>query len=61
MTNGVEEKIEHIDQLIYRFMKLQDSMGTRLFPSVYAYIENDDAPKPFFAKQNTFQQSRLMN
>ncbi len=42
-----EDEVEHIDQLIYRFTKMQDSMGTRLLPSLYSYIENDDSPKPF--------------
>ncbi|HDQ15375.1 MAG TPA: hypothetical protein ENN41_11250 [Sediminispirochaeta sp.] len=42
-----EEQIEHLDQFIYRFTKMQDSMGTRLLPSLYRYVEADDAPKPF--------------
>ena len=41
-----EEKIEHIDQFIYRFTKMQDSMGIRLLPSLSAYVEADDSPKP---------------
>jgi hypothetical protein len=38
--------IEHIDQLVYRFTKLQDSMGRRLFPSLFYYLEPelDDIP-----------------
>lgn len=36
-SNLQEEQIEHIDQFIYRFTKLQDSMGTRLLPSLYSY------------------------
>ena len=39
--------IEHIDQLVYRFTKLQDSMGTRLLPSMYTLLENTNDPKPF--------------
>ncbi len=42
-----ENKIEHIDQFIYRFTKLQDSIGLRLFPSIYKYIEDDFSTRPF--------------
>lgn len=44
-----EDVVEHLDQLIYRFTKLQDSMGTRLLPSLYVYVENDNSPKPFLS------------
>jgi hypothetical protein len=42
-----DEVIEHLDQLIYRFGRLQDSMGTRLLPSLYAHVDSNDAPQPF--------------
>ncbi len=42
-----DDMIEHIDQLVYRFTKLQDSMGTRLLPSMYTLLENTNDPKPF--------------
>jgi uncharacterized coiled-coil protein SlyX len=45
--NLEEDTIEHIDQLVYRFTKMQDSMGMRLLPSLYSYVEADDSPKPF--------------
>lgn len=42
-----EMQIEHIDQFIYRFTRLQDSMGKRLLPSIISYIDNDFSPKAF--------------
>ncbi len=42
-----DEQIEHLDQLLYRFMKLQDAMGTRLYPSIYVLVQSDDSPTPF--------------
>ncbi len=42
-----EEEIEHIDQFIYRFTRLQDSMGKRLFPSMISYLDNDYTSRPF--------------
>jgi len=45
--NLTEEQIEHIDQFVYRFTKLQDSMGTRLLPAVYSWLEANSRPMPF--------------
>lgn len=42
-----EEEVEHIDQMIYRFTKLQDSMGLRLFPLVYEFVTGDSRRLPF--------------
>jgi len=36
--NLSDEEIEHIDQFVYRFQKLQDDMGTKLFKSVVANL-----------------------
>ncbi|MDC7235111.1 MAG: hypothetical protein PQJ58_17895 [Spirochaetales bacterium] len=45
-----EEQIEHIDQMIYRFMKLQDSMGRKLFPSLFQILEPEKTDIPFLDK-----------
>ena len=42
-----ESRLEHIDQFIYRFSKLQDAMGKRLFPTLYGLLEEDESPRPF--------------
>lgn len=42
-----EDTVPVLDQFIYRFTKLQDSMATRLLPSLYAYLNADDTPRPF--------------
>lgn len=42
-----DDRVEHIDQFIYRFTKLQDAMGTRLFPSLVTLLDGDDRPRPF--------------
>lgn len=55
-----EEQIEHIDQLIYRFTKLQDSMGTRLLPSMYTLLENNIDPKPFLVILNRLEQLKVL-
>jgi len=41
------EELSFIDQLIFRFSKLQDTMGVRLFPSLLSYLGEDIQGKPF--------------
>jgi hypothetical protein len=36
-----DESIEHIDQLVYRFTKLQDALGAKLFPLVVSFLRED--------------------
>lgn len=47
MKSLSDERIGQIDQFIYRFSKLQDSMGLRLFPAIFAYTEARAEPIPF--------------
>lgn len=42
-----EEQVEHTDQFIYRFMKLQDTMGARLFPGLLAAVGEEVESSPF--------------
>jgi uncharacterized protein YutE (UPF0331/DUF86 family) len=36
-----EEKITYIDQIIYRFSKLQDAVGQKLFRTVLLFLDED--------------------
>ena len=50
------ENIEHLaysDQIIYRFSKLQDCMGAKLFKSVLLY-QGENVNKPFLDILNHF-------
>lgn len=58
--NLSEEQIEHIDQFIYRFTKLQDAMGMRLLPSVYAWFENESRAIPFLDILNRLEQLEII-
>jgi transcriptional regulator with XRE-family HTH domain len=51
-----DEKLAHLDQFIYRFTKLQDSMARRLLPSLYTWLENDPSPRPFIDILNRLEQ-----
>ncbi|WP_201353908.1 hypothetical protein [Hydrogenimonas urashimensis] len=39
--NLAPEAIEHIDWLFYRFIKLQDTMGYKLFPQILVVVDDD--------------------
>lgn len=47
IKNDENDIVSKIDQLIYRFTKLQDSMGTRLYPSLYSILEENNKIIPF--------------
>ena len=42
-----DEQTAVLDQFLYRFAKLQDCIGLRLFPAVYSLLENDTTVHPF--------------
>jgi hypothetical protein len=56
-----DDQIEHIDQFIYRFTRLQDSMGKRLFPSIVSYIDNDLTPLSFLDILARLEQLGIIN
>ncbi len=41
------DDLSYLDQLIFRFSKLQDSMGNRLFPAILENLGEDIKDKPF--------------
>jgi len=55
-----DETIMVVDQLIYRFTKMQDSLGTRFLPALYALLEDDDRPRPFLDILNRLEQLRVV-
>ena len=55
-----EEEIEHVDQFIYRFSKMQDSLGTRLIPALYSWLEGDQTPRPFLDILNRLEKLRII-
>jgi hypothetical protein len=42
-----DDRVALLDQFIYRFTKLQDSMGIRLLPSVYYHLQGSSRTVPF--------------
>ncbi len=56
-----ETEIEHVDQFIYRFSKMQDSLGTRLIPAIYSLLEGDGAPRPFLDILNRLEKLKIID
>ena len=55
-----DDEIEHIDQMVYRFSKLQDSIGERLLKSVLIFLEEDIKNKPFLDVLNRLEQLMIL-
>lgn len=49
------------DQLIYRFSKLQDSMGSRLFKQLLEALEEDISALPFIDLLNKLERLNLLD
>lgn len=56
-----DDEIEHIDQFVYRFMKLQDCLGLRLFPSILENLQEDFKKRPFIDLLNRLEQLEIID
>ena len=54
------EKISLTDQLIYRFSKLQDTMGNKLFRLILEGLEEDVSSMPFIDILNKLEKLKLL-
>lgn len=52
-----DDEIEHIDQFLFRFAKLQDAIGERLFVLLLAFLQEENLKnKPFIDVLNRLEQ-----
>ena len=49
-----------LDQFLYRFSKMQDSLGTRFLPALFNLLEDDEAPRPFLDILDRLEQLRVL-
>jgi hypothetical protein len=54
------EKIGYIDQYLFRFSKLQDSMGEKLFSTMLFLLAEDFFKKPFIDILNRLEKMELL-
>lgn len=57
-----DDEIEHIDQFLFRFAKLQDAIGDKLFLLLLDFLlEENSRNKPFIDILNRLEQLGLLN
>ncbi len=56
-----DEEIGHIDQFVFRFSKLQDSMGKRLFPLILMSMGEDLEDMSFTDILNKLEKLKIIN
>ncbi len=56
-----DETISFLDQYIYRFSKLQDTMGSRLFPLIMETLAEPFTNKPFIDLLNRLEQLGILD
>ncbi|RLD78914.1 MAG: toxin-antitoxin system antitoxin subunit [Bacteroidetes bacterium] len=59
--NLLPEKVSLTDQLIYRFSKLQDTMGNKLFRLILEGLEEDISSMPFIDILNKLEKLNLLD
>lgn len=57
MTNLADETVTLLDQFLYRFIKLQDAMGTRFIPVIAGLIYGNNDPRPFIDNLNILEKN----
>ena len=55
-----DDDMTYLDQLIYRFMKLQDAMGEKLFPLTLSLLGEQVESKPFIDILNRLEKLKLI-
>jgi hypothetical protein len=57
-----DDEIEHIDQFLFRFAKLQDAMGEKLFILILEFLKEEHTrAKPFIDILNRLEQLGLLD
>ncbi len=54
-------QVQSLDQFILRFTKLQDAMGSRLFPAVLQYLQEPYEERPMLDKLNRLEKLRYID
>ncbi len=56
----LDDEVEHIDQFLFRFSKLQDSIGEKLFKTILLYLDEKIENKPFIDILNRLEKLKLI-
>lgn len=55
-----DDEVEHIDQFLFRFSKLQDAVGEKLFKTILLFLEEKIDNKPFLDILNRLEKLELL-
>lgn len=55
-----EDEVEHIDQFLFRFLKLQDAIGQKLFKTILLVLKEEIENKPFIDILNRLDKLELI-
>jgi len=58
--NLTDDEVEHIDQFLFRFSKLQDTIGEKLFKTILLFLDEDIENKPFIDILNRLEKLELI-
>jgi hypothetical protein len=56
-----DDDVEHIDQYLFRFSKLQDAIGQRFFKAILQFLQEDIEAMPFIDILNRLEKLRLVD
>jgi hypothetical protein len=59
--NLTDDEVEYIDQFLFRFSKLQDAIGEKLFKTILLYLEEKIDNKPFIDILNRLEKLELLD
>ena len=59
--NLLDDEVEYIDQFLFRFSKLQDAIGEKLFRTILLYLEEEIENKPFIDILNRLEKLELLD
>jgi len=59
--NLKDEQVESLDQFIFRFSKLQDAIGQRLFSGLLELLQESVKQQPFLDKLNRLEQLGVLD
>ena len=55
-----DDEVVHVDQFLFRFAKLQDTMGQKLFKTILLFLREDIEGKPFIDILNLMEKLNLI-
>lgn len=58
--NLTDDEVSYIDQFLFRFAKLQDAIGQKLFKTALLYLNEDIESKPFIDILNLMEKLHLI-